>query len=102
MQSSLSHSSSSYNLQMSTHSSSSDVSSKLAGLVGLCAGCGALFSLVAFLPLSARFERSGSSPAEAIQKSYYIVGGVALLVSVWCLFGLRKLPGEEEKGFRLL
>jgi len=48
--------------------------------------------------LPARFEKSGSSPAEALKKSYYIVGGVALLISVWCFFGLRKLPGEEDKG----
>ncbi|KAE8346877.1 hypothetical protein BDV24DRAFT_51620 [Aspergillus arachidicola] len=77
-------------------------SSRLAGFVGMCAGCGALVSLVIFLPLPAKFQTLGLSPSEAIQCSYYVVAVVALLVSIWCLFGLRDLPGEEKKTWSSL
>lgn len=77
-------------------------SSRLAGFVGMCAGCGALVSLVAFLPLPARFQTMGLSPPQAIQYSYYLVALVALLVSACCWIGLRNLPGEEDKAWRSL
>ncbi|RAO72660.1 uncharacterized protein BHQ10_008672 [Talaromyces amestolkiae] len=77
-------------------------SSRLAGFVGLFAGCGALISLVVFLPLPAYFERSGSSPAHAIRQSFYVVASVALLVAIVCFFGLQNLPGEEEKHLQSL
>lgn len=77
-------------------------SSRLAGFVGLFAGCGALISLAVFLPLPAYFERSGSSPAHAIQQSFYVVASVALLVAIGCFFGLRNLPGEGEKRIQSL
>ncbi|KAB8238469.1 MFS general substrate transporter [Aspergillus alliaceus] len=77
-------------------------SSRLAGFVGMCAGCGALVSLVIFLPLPAQFQKLGLLPSEAIQYSYYVVAVVALLVSIWCLFGLRNLPGEEKKAWNSL
>ncbi|KAL5361739.1 major facilitator superfamily domain-containing protein [Aspergillus floccosus] len=77
-------------------------SSRLAGFVGACAGCGALVSLVIFLPLPARLQQWGLSPPQAIQYSYYLVGAVALLISVCCLIGLRNLPGEEHKSWSSL
>ncbi|KAE8382236.1 MFS transporter [Aspergillus bertholletiae] len=77
-------------------------SSRLAGFVGMCAGCGALVSLVIFLPLPAKFQKVGLSPSEAIQCSYYVVAVVALLVSIWCLFGLQDLPGEDKKTWSSL
>ena len=77
-------------------------SARLSGFVGLFAGCGALVSLGIFLPLPARFERVGFSPSEALQRSYYIVAAVALIISVVSFFGLRNLPGEEEKGWSTL
>lgn len=77
-------------------------SARLSGFVGMCAGCGALVSLVIFLPLPARFEKLGLSPSQAIQRSYYLVAVVALLISLSCFIGLRNLPGEEEKGWRAL
>jgi hypothetical protein len=61
-----------------------------------------LISLAVFLPLPAYFERSGSSSANAIQQSFYVVASVALLVAVACFFGLRNLPGEEEKHIQSL
>lgn len=77
-------------------------SSRLAGFVGMCAGCGALISLALFLPLPTRFQKAGLSPPQAIRNSYYIVALVALVISTCCLFGLRNLPGEEEKGWKAL
>ena len=77
-------------------------SSRLAGFVGTCAGCGALFSLVVFLPLPARLEKMGVSAPRAIQYSYYFVAGVALVISAWCFLGLRNLSSEKGKGWRSL
>lgn len=76
--------------------------SRLAGFVGMCAGCGALLALAVFLPLPARFEKSGLSPSEAIRRSYYVVSAIALVISVICFVGLRNLHGEEGKGLRSL
>ncbi|EPS31369.1 hypothetical protein PDE_06324 [Penicillium oxalicum 114-2] len=75
-------------------------SARLSGFVGLFAGCGALVSLGAFLPLPARFEKRGLSPAEAIQQSYYVVAAVAMVVSFVSFIGLRNLPDEDKKGWR--
>lgn len=80
----------------------SSPSSRLAGFVGMCAGCGALISLALFLPLPTRFQKAGLSPPQAIRNSYYIVALVAVLISICCLFGLRNLPGEEGKGWKVL
>lgn len=77
-------------------------SARLSGFVGLFAGCGALVSLGAFLPLPARFEKMGLSPAEALQQSYYLVAVVALVISLVSFIGLRNLPGEETKGWSAL
>ncbi|KAL9617866.1 MAG: hypothetical protein Q9160_007354 [Pyrenula sp. 1 TL-2023] len=73
-------------------------SSRVAGLVGVCAGCGALLALGAFLPLPARLERAGASPEEAWKHSYYIVAAVAVVIAIVCLFGFRNLQGEETKS----
>ncbi|KAJ5677516.1 uncharacterized protein N7477_003149 [Penicillium maclennaniae] len=77
-------------------------SARLSGFVGLFAGCGALVSLGVFLPLPARFEKMGLSPAEALQRSYYLVAVVAVIISLVSFIGLRDLPGEEEKGWSAL
>ncbi|KAL2870016.1 putative MFS transporter [Aspergillus lucknowensis] len=77
-------------------------SSRLAGFVGMCAGCGALVSLVVLLPLPAHFQQRGFSPPEAIQYSYYTAALVALLVSACCFIGLRDLPGEDGKTWTSL
>ncbi|KAK6842598.1 hypothetical protein PG987_003458 [Apiospora arundinis] len=54
--------------------------SALAGLVGLFTGCGALVSLIFFLPLPAQFSK---------------LAVVSLLVAVFVFIGLRGLKGEE-------
>lgn len=72
---------------------------RLAGFVGLFTGFGALLALGLFLPLPAIFQKSGVQPRVALVNSYFIVGAVSLGVSAVCFFGLRDLPGEEEKGW---
>lgn len=81
---------------------SASPSARLSGFVGLFAGFGALVSLGGFLPLPARFEKLGLSPSEALQRSYYLVAGVAVVISLVSFIGLRNLPGEEEKGWSAL
>lgn len=76
--------------------------SQLAGLVGMFTGCGALVALMVFLPLPTRFQQAGESPAAAVAAAFYVVGAIAILVAIGCFFGLRQLPGEEEKGWRRL
>lgn len=72
---------------------------RLAGFVGLFTGFGALLALGLFLPLPAIFQKSGVQPRLAVVDSYFTVGAVSLGVSAICFFGLRDLPGEENKGW---
>ncbi|KAK7923069.1 MFS transporter [Apiospora marii] len=77
--------------------------SALAGLVGLFTGCGALVSLIFFLPLPAQFsKREGVTLADAVTYSFYVVAVVSLLVAIFVFIGLRGLKGEEGKGWRML
>lgn len=77
--------------------------SVLAGYVGLFTGLGALVALAVFLPLPARFSQiEGVEAGEALQYAYYVVGAIAILVASFVYIGLRKLKGEEGKGFRTL
>ncbi|KAL1958041.1 hypothetical protein VTO42DRAFT_5253 [Malbranchea cinnamomea] len=76
--------------------------SKLAGFVGALTGCGALLALFVFLPLPARFEKFGLSPAQAIKQSYYVVAFIAGLVSIVCFLGLRHLEDEQGKGLGIV
>lgn len=72
---------------------------RLAGFVGMFTGCGALLALGIFLPIPARFQKAGLSPGQAIADSYYVVGVIALVISLFCYLGLRHLKGEEGKGW---
>lgn len=75
----------------------------LAGYVGLFTGLGALVSLIVFLPLPSQFSKvEGIEIGEAVQDAYYVVGSIAILVASFVYIGLRKLKGEEGKGFRTL
>lgn len=76
--------------------------SHLAGLVGMFTGCGALVALLVFLPLPTRFGAGSVEPAAAVADAFYVVGAIAMLVALGCFFGLRRLPGEEEKSWRRL
>jgi len=76
---------------------------RLAGLVGVFTGCGALVALSIFLPLPAQFSRKkGITQGQAVANSFYVVGSISLVVAGLCYFGLRGLQGEEGKGWRLL
>lgn len=80
-----------------------DKTSILAGYVGLFTGLGALVSLLVFLPLPTQFSKiEGVEIGEAVQYSYYVVGSISILVASFVYIGLRKLKGEEGKGFRTL
>ncbi|OJD35437.1 mfs transporter [Diplodia corticola] len=84
----------------STPGNSAASTSNLAGLVGMFTGLGALLALGVFLPLPARFQKSGVAPSEAVEYSFYVVGSVAFVVAFACMIGLRHLPGEEDKSWR--
>ena len=71
--------------------------SRLAGIVGMFTGIGALIAVVVFLPLPAALGKNGPK-AEAVQESFYIVGVVAMIVGLFVFWGLRHLPGEEHKS----
>jgi hypothetical protein len=76
---------------------------RLAGLVGVFTGCGALVALAIFLPLPATFSHlKGVTQGQVVAYSFYVVGGIALLVACFCFIGLRGLQGEDEKGWALL
>jgi hypothetical protein len=76
---------------------------RLAGLVGVFTGCGALVALGVFLPLPARFSKIPSiSAGQAVAESYYVVGTVALAVATFSFFGLRNLAGEEGRGWKAM
>ncbi|PBP22705.1 major facilitator superfamily transporter [Diplocarpon rosae] len=76
---------------------------RLAGLVGVFTGCGALVALTVFLPLPSHFShKEGITQGQAVADSFYVVGSISLLVSCLCFFGLRGLHGEEGKGWNLL
>ncbi|KAG0646756.1 hypothetical protein D0Z07_6353 [Hyphodiscus hymeniophilus] len=76
---------------------------RLAGLVGVFTGCGALVALALFLPLPSHFSNiKGITQGQAVADSFYVVGAISLFVACFCFFGLRGLQGEEGKGWRLL
>ncbi|KAI9719344.1 MAG: hypothetical protein M1828_006245 [Chrysothrix sp. TS-e1954] len=76
--------------------------SRVAGLVGMFTGVGALIALGLFLPLPKRFQDIGNTPADAVKHSFYVVGIVAFVVAIICGVGLSNLAGESHKGFRFL
>jgi MFS family permease len=72
-------------------------SSRVAGLVGMLTGAGALIALTIFLPLPATFQKHGLGPGRALQHAFYIVAVVAFILSAWCFVGLRRLRFEEAQ-----
>lgn len=89
--------------QSSPRSSPNDPSpTRLAGIVGIFTGCGALLALGFFLRLPEIIQRRGTSPRQALADSYYIVGALSLILAALCFIGLRNLHGEDEKGWRNL
>lgn len=73
---------------------------KLAGLVGLFTGLGALIALGVFLPLPTHFAaQPGVSREDAVRRAFYSVSLIALAVGIWCLLGLP--PPAETPGSKL-
>ena len=76
---------------------------RLAGIVGIFTGCGALLALAFFLRLPELIQRStNASSGQALADSYYIVGALSLALALWCFLGLQDLCGEGAKGWRNL
>lgn len=75
---------------------------RLAGVVGLFTGCGALLALGLFLRLPDILQRMGIESGQALAYSYYAVAALSLVVAAFCFLGLRHLQGEEGKGWRFL
>ena len=91
------HSDTSQNSQAPPAGVSTRSTSKIAGYVGMFTGCGALLALSLFLPLPARFQGRGITPAHALQYSYYLVAGVAFALAIICFFGFMQLQGDTVK-----
>ncbi|OBT58910.1 hypothetical protein VE04_00586 [Pseudogymnoascus sp. 24MN13] len=72
---------------------------RMAGLVGLFTGLGALLALTLFLPLPAQFASfKGITQSAAVAYAFYTVATVAVLVAGACFIGLRGIRGDEGKG----
>ena len=81
---------------ISASRSTSSSPSRLAGIVGLFTGCGALLALVVFLPLPTKFSNlKGVSAGQALVYSYYVVGSIALLIAAFCFIGLSGLQDQR-------
>jgi MFS family permease len=78
-----------------SHASEKPANGKIAGLAGFCTGVGALIAVVVFLPLPRFFISHGWKLKEAVQASFYVVGSVALAISIAMFFGLKK---DQTKG----
>ncbi|KFY74052.1 hypothetical protein V499_05903 [Pseudogymnoascus sp. VKM F-103] len=76
---------------------------RMAGLVGLFTGLGALLALTLFLPLPAQFASfKGITQSAAVAYAFYTVATVAVLVAGACFIGLRGIRGDEGKGWHSL
>ncbi|KAK5056107.1 hypothetical protein LTR84_012660 [Exophiala bonariae] len=87
------------NIKLVAQDGDSDIArstSRLAGHVGMLTGGGALIALMVFLPLPAKFQYAGYDQETALRYSFYIVAVIALILAVWCSFGLGGLQTELE------
>ncbi|MCJ1392858.1 hypothetical protein MMC18_005730 [Xylographa bjoerkii] len=73
---------------------------RLAGIVGMFTGCGALVALGVFLRLPTKFRGIDVDAGQALMDTYYVVGAIAFSIAICCFFGLRKLNGEEGRSWR--
>lgn len=69
---------------------------KIAGLVGLCSGLGAVVAVSVLLPIPTWV---GRSPEDSLHTAFYIVGTAQIFTSFLLFWGLYK---SDEKGFRSL
>lgn len=84
----------------STTSPTKSKSGRLAGLAGLFTGIGALFAVFSLLRLPVLFSKlhNGSPNLQDLHNSFFLVGGISLVVSVLLALGLK--PAEERKKSR--
>lgn len=76
---------------------------RMAGLVGLFTGLGALLALTLLLPLPAQFASlKGVTQSAAVAYAFYTVATLAVLVAGACFIGLRGIRGDEGKGWHSL
>ncbi|KFY28488.1 hypothetical protein V493_02902, partial [Pseudogymnoascus sp. VKM F-4281 (FW-2241)] len=76
---------------------------RMAGLVGLFTGLGALLALTLFLPLPAQFASfKGITQSDAVAYAFYTVATIAIFVAGACFIGLRGIRGDEGKGWHSL
>jgi MFS family permease len=62
---------------------------RLAGMVGMFTGVGALLALGVFLPLPTKFSKQpGVTHGKAVEMAYSTVAAIAVGVAVWCAVGL--------------
>ncbi|KFY17914.1 hypothetical protein V492_00294 [Pseudogymnoascus sp. VKM F-4246] len=76
---------------------------RMAGLVGLFTGFGALLALTLLLPLPAQFASfKGITQSAAVAYAFYTVATLAVVVAGACFIGLRGIRGDEGKGWHSL
>ncbi|KAI4129081.1 MAG: hypothetical protein LQ338_002431 [Usnochroma carphineum] len=77
--------------------------SRLAGLVGLFTGTGALLAVGLYLPLPSRLQQAGLASERALADTYYIAGATAVVVAIACYLGLNasnRDPAGESQGLQ--
>lgn len=74
---------------------------KISGMAGFCTGIGALIAVLVLLPLPHwLIDRDMSlTMAQAVKRSFYLVGGVAISTGIILFAGLKK---EKNKSLRRL
>ena len=72
---------------------------RLAGVVGMFTGSGALVALGGFLRLPTVFQKGDVTAGQALADSYYVVGAIAILLAACCFYGLRELNGDAGKSW---
>lgn len=60
---------------------------KLTSVIGISSGLGALFAVSIYLPLPNKFGET-ESPSLALKHSYFTVGSIAILASIFLSYGL--------------
>ena len=62
---------------------------KASGVQGIGNGLGALITVMVLLGLFEKFEAGGATPIAAVQSTYFVVAGIALVAALIMFFGLQ-------------
>ena len=79
-------------------SSGKSSNAKIAALLGICTGLGALITLTLFLLLPRLFVTHGWVPMAAVQTAFYVMGAVACVFSLLVFLGLKCNPNKFSKA----